>query len=104
MKLVATFCRGRDEGDPKTAAPVSEKVRQTGCSVVLVGPQLRICKHIDRHEEESISQTLVSPGQCIVTVIRCQSEGAVIPHRGAYRHDADHEQDTGRNKLSLDQL
>src|ERR1700730_15627219 len=83
MELVATFCRGRDESDPKTAAPVSEKVREAGSSVVLVRPQLGIRKHIDRHEEESISETLVSPGQSIMTVIRCQSEGAVIPHGGA---------------------
>ena len=66
MKLVPAFRRGGDKGDPKTSSPVAEKIREAGSPVVLVRPQLRIGKHVDGHEEESVSEPLKSSGQSIV--------------------------------------
>src|SRR5262245_25251477 len=104
MELVPAFSRGGDEGDTKTASPIPEEIREARSSIVLVGPQLRIGKHVDWHEEESVSQSLISSRQGIVAVIRSESEGAVIPHRGGDSRDADHEQDSRWNDLTLDQL
>ena len=63
MELVPAFSRGGDEGDTKTASPIPEEIREARSSVVLIRPQLRIGKHVDWHEEESVSQPLISPGQ-----------------------------------------
>src|SRR6266850_4132074 len=104
MELVPALCGGCDEGNPKTASPIPEEIREAGSLVVLVWPQLRIRKHVDWHEEESVSEPLISSGQSIVSVIGGGSEGAVIPHRSTYSGDADREQDAGRYNLSLDQL
>src|ERR1700691_2137830 len=104
MKLMAAFRSGCDERDSKTTAPVAKEVGETGRLVVLVWPQLRIRKHVDRHEEKSISEPLKCSRQRILAVIRGKSEGAVVPHRSADGNDAEQEQRAGRHNLPLDQL
>src|SRR6266566_6753615 len=104
MELVPAFSRGGDEGDTKTASPIPEEIREARSSVVLIGPQLRIGEHVDWHEEESVSQPLISPGQSIVRIIGCERKCAVVPHRGADSDDADRQQYAGRYNLALDQL
>src|SRR6266852_8280524 len=93
MELVPAFSRGGDEGDTKTASPIPEEIREARSSVVLIRPQLRIGKHVDRHEEESVPEPLISPGQSIVRVIRGESKCAVVPHRASDGDDA-HRQNT----------
>src|SRR5215467_11549098 len=104
MELVPALSGGGDKGDTKTASPIPEEIREARSAVVLVWPQLRIGKHVDGHEKESVSQPLISSRQGIVAVIRSESEGAVIPHRGGDSRDADHEQDPRWHDLTLEQL
>src|ERR1700730_12276838 len=104
MELVPALRRGCDESNPKTASPVPEKVREARSPVILVWSQLRIRKHVNRHEEESVSEPLISSGQGIVCVIRGGSEGAEIPHRSGDSDETDCQQYTDRDDLSLDQL
>ena len=80
MELVPALRRGCDESNPKTASPVPEKIREAGSPVVLVWSQLRIRKHVNGHEEESVAEPLISSGQSIVAIVRGESESAVIPH------------------------
>src|SRR5713101_7201134 len=106
MELVSAFRRGC-KGNPKTASPASpvpEKVREARGSIVLVWSQLRIRKHVDRHEEESVSEPLISSGQSVVGVIGRGSERTVVPHRGTDCDDTDRQQYPSSHNLSLDQL
>src|SRR5207302_334514 len=104
MELMPAFRRSGNEGDPKASSPIAEKVRETGGSVVLFRPQLRIGKDVDGYKEEAIPEPLIRPGQSIMRVIGRQSEGAVVPHGRAYGRNTDHEQYARRYDLALDQL
>src|SRR5580658_9766687 len=104
MKLIPALRCGGDKGDAKTTSPIPEKIRQAGSPVVLVRPELRPGEHVDGHEEESVTETLISPGQRIVRVIGRRGEGAEVPHGRANSRNADREQNAGGHKLALDQL
>jgi hypothetical protein len=66
VELVLAFRRRCDESNPKTTSPVPEEIRKTGSSVVLVGPQLRIGKHVNRNEENVRLNASVSANPVIL--------------------------------------
>src|ERR1700751_5265234 len=53
MELFAALRNRSHEGDAHASTPITEEVREAGCSIVLVGPQLRICEHVYWYKKEA---------------------------------------------------
>src|SRR5579872_209076 len=81
MKFMPAFCSGGYKGDPEAASPIPEQIREAGGLIILIGTQLRVSNHVDRHEKESIPEPLKRPGKSIVGIVCIEVKCAVVPHR-----------------------
>ena len=104
MEVLAALTHGGDERDSEASTPIPAKICERGRAVVLVGPQLRICDHRERDEEEGVAKTLQSTGPRVVAVVGLQREIAIVQERQADDDQRSEQQHPGMNNATLNEL